>query len=69
MVLDGDVFQPAGSDVRVIVYTAAPGSRDESRLLSLLSPGSHARNRASVQAGEARCEVSFTNRTEAPPSG
>ncbi|OZC64832.1 transcriptional regulator [Rhodococcus sp. 15-725-2-2b] len=69
MVLDGDVFRPAGSDVRVIVYTAAPGSRDESRLLSLLSPGSRGRNRASIQAGEARCEVSFTKRTEAPPSG
>ncbi|KQX76403.1 transcriptional regulator [Aeromicrobium sp. Root472D3] len=35
MTLDGDVFQPAGSDVRAIVYSAAPGSVDEERLLSL----------------------------------
>lgn len=35
MTLDGDVFQPAGSDVRVVVYSAAPGSVDEARLRSL----------------------------------
>jgi transcriptional regulator with XRE-family HTH domain len=35
MTLDGDVFQPAGSDVRVIVYSAAPGSPDEARLDAL----------------------------------
>jgi hypothetical protein len=37
MTLDGDVFQAAGSAVRVIVYSAAPGSPDESRLRSLTS--------------------------------
>lgn len=37
MTLDGDVFQPAGSDVRVIVYTAEPGSPDEARLRALTS--------------------------------
>ncbi len=42
MTLDGDVFQPAGSDVRVIVYSAAPGSPDEARLRSLTSDtGTH----------------------------
>ncbi|MBJ7290448.1 helix-turn-helix domain-containing protein [Williamsia sp.] len=35
MTLDGDVFRPAGSDVRAIVYSAVPGSRDEARLDSL----------------------------------
>ncbi|MFC5677064.1 helix-turn-helix transcriptional regulator [Aeromicrobium endophyticum] len=35
MTLDGDVFVPAGSDVRLIVYTAEPRSDDESRLRSL----------------------------------
>lgn len=38
MTLDGDVFVPAGSDVRVIVYSAEPGSVDETRLRSL-TPG------------------------------
>jgi transcriptional regulator with XRE-family HTH domain len=37
MTLDGDVFQAAGSDVRVIVYSAAPGSPDESRLRTLVA--------------------------------
>ena len=37
MTLDGDVFQAAGSDVRVIVYSAAPGSPDESRLSALVA--------------------------------
>lgn len=42
MTLDGDVFQPAGSDVRVIVYSAAPGSQDEARLRALTSgTGTH----------------------------
>jgi transcriptional regulator with XRE-family HTH domain len=36
MTLDGDVFQAAGTDVRVIIYSAAPGSRDESRLKALV---------------------------------
>lgn len=44
MTLDGDVFQPAGSDVRVIVYSAAPGSRDESRLRSLTATARAARD-------------------------
>jgi len=35
MTLDGDVFQAAGSDVRVIVYSAAPGTRDAERLRAL----------------------------------
>jgi hypothetical protein len=39
MTLDGDVFQAAGSDVRVIVYSAAPGSDDESRLRALTETG------------------------------
>jgi transcriptional regulator with XRE-family HTH domain len=33
--LDGDVFRPVGSDLRVIVYSAAPGSVDEERLAAL----------------------------------
>jgi hypothetical protein len=37
MTLDGDVFQAVGSDVRVVVYSAAPGSRDAARLASLTS--------------------------------
>jgi transcriptional regulator with XRE-family HTH domain len=37
MTLDGDVFQAAGSDVRVIVYSAAPGSPDEARLRTLVA--------------------------------
>jgi transcriptional regulator with XRE-family HTH domain len=37
MTLDGDVFQATGSDVRVIVYSAEPGSADEARLRSLTS--------------------------------
>lgn len=42
MTLDGDVFQPAGSDVRVIVYSASPGSQDEARLRLLTSgTGTH----------------------------
>ena len=39
MTLDGDVFQAAGSDVRVIVYSASPGSPDALRLSSLTAPG------------------------------
>jgi transcriptional regulator with XRE-family HTH domain len=41
MTLDGDVFQPAGSDVRVIVYSPAPGSEDERRLAALTSAASN----------------------------
>jgi transcriptional regulator with XRE-family HTH domain len=37
MTLDGDVYQPAGSDVRVIIYSPTPGSEDERRLASLTS--------------------------------
>lgn len=32
MTLDGDVLQAPGSDLHVIVYSAAPGTRDASRL-------------------------------------
>lgn len=35
MTLDGDVFRAAGSDVRVIVYSAPPRSPDAARLTSL----------------------------------
>jgi transcriptional regulator with XRE-family HTH domain len=38
MRLDGDIFQPAGSDVRVIIYSADRGSEDERRLASALAP-------------------------------
>ncbi len=36
MRLDGDVFQATGSGVRVIVYSAAPGSPDAARLASVV---------------------------------
>lgn len=32
LVVDGDVWQVPGSDVRVVVYSAAPGTRDAERL-------------------------------------
>jgi len=32
MTLDSDVLQAPGSDMRLIVYTAAPGTQDASRL-------------------------------------
>ncbi|WP_306213931.1 helix-turn-helix domain-containing protein [Actinoplanes sp. RD1] len=37
LVLDGDVLQAPGSDLRMVVYSPAPGTRDAERLARLLS--------------------------------
>jgi transcriptional regulator with XRE-family HTH domain len=40
LVLDGDVLQVPGSDVRVVVYSPAPGTQDAERLARLTDRGS-----------------------------
>lgn len=39
VVLDGDVLQVPGSDVRMVVYSPAPGTVDADRLARLTAPG------------------------------
>jgi transcriptional regulator with XRE-family HTH domain len=39
IVLDGDVLHAPGSDVRMVVYSPAPGTRDADRLARLTAPG------------------------------
>jgi hypothetical protein len=40
LVVDGDVLQVPGSDVRVVVYSAAPGTPDADRLARLTGTAS-----------------------------
>ncbi|GAB7043642.1 MULTISPECIES: helix-turn-helix domain-containing protein [Catenuloplanes] len=39
LVLDGDIFQAPGCDLRMIVYSPAPGTDDADRLARLTAPG------------------------------
>jgi transcriptional regulator with XRE-family HTH domain len=41
LVLDGDVLQVPGSDLRLVVYSPAPGTPDADRLARLTSPRDH----------------------------
>ena len=42
VVLDGDVLQAPGSDLRMVVYSPAPGTQDADRLVQLTTEGTSA---------------------------